>query len=72
VDCVRAAERDSVQDDRLQGDRQALLAFVGALNSTGRDAGAAVSALLLEEFGLAWVRLTINKPGAIRHAATSA
>jgi dihydroneopterin aldolase len=27
-----------------------------------------LAALLLQEFALAWVRLTINKPGAIRHA----
>ena len=46
-----------------------VLAFVGASEfHLVETLAQRLAALLLREFGLAWVRLTINKPGAIRHA----
>lgn len=70
VDCVRAAEQDSVQDTTdYKTLAKRVLAFVGASEfHLVETLAQRLAALLLEEFGLAWVRLTINKPGAIRHA----
>jgi dihydroneopterin aldolase len=68
VDCRRAARADDVADTldykRLS---KAVLAFVGAsefkLVETLADRTAK---LILAEFDIPWVRLTINKRGAIR------
>jgi len=70
VDCVRAAAQDSVQDTTdYKTIAKRVLAFVGASEfHLVETLAQRLAALLLEEFGLAWVRLTINKPGAIRHA----
>ena len=46
-----------------------VLAFVGASQFKLLETLAHTLALLLiKEFDLAWVRLSINKPGAIRHS----
>jgi dihydroneopterin aldolase len=70
VDCARAAVQDSVQDTTdYKAIAKRVLAFVGASEfHLVETLAQRLATLLLEEFGLAWVRLTINKPGAIRHA----
>lgn len=70
VDCVRAAAQDSVQDTTdYKAIAKRVLAFVAASEfHLVETLAQQLAALLLGEFGLAWVRVTINKPGAIRHA----
>ena len=34
----------------------------------GKDQAAGRAVLILEEFDVEWVRLSVNKPGAIRHS----
>jgi dihydroneopterin aldolase len=69
-DCRRAATTDQVADTldyKLVAKR--ILAFVGASEFQLLETLAQRLALLLiEEFGLEWVRISINKPGAIRHS----
>jgi dihydroneopterin aldolase len=70
VDCARAAARDSVADTTdYKTIAKRVLAWVGASEfHLVETLAQRLAALLLEEFALAWVRVTINKPGAIRHA----
>jgi dihydroneopterin aldolase len=70
VDCARAAAQDSVQDTTdYKAIAKRVLAFVAASEfHLVETLAQQLAALLLGEFGLAWVRVTINKPGAIRHA----
>ena len=70
VDCARAAAQDSVQDTiDYKAIAKRVLAFVAASEfQLVETLAQRLAALLLEEFGLAWVRVTINKPGAIRHS----
>jgi dihydroneopterin aldolase len=68
VDCVRAAVRDEVADtlDYKQVAKR-VLAFVGASEFKLVETMAErMAQLLLAEFALPWVRISINKPGAIR------
>lgn len=68
VDCVRAAQTDEVADT-LDYKRLAkrVIAFVEQSHFKLVETLAHRTALLiLEEFGVEWVRLTLNKPGAIR------
>jgi len=68
VDCRRAAVTDRV-DDTLDYKRVAkrVIAFVEASEFMLVETLAhRLALLLLEEFGLQWLRLSINKPGAIR------
>ena len=68
VDCARAAQSDDVADT-LDYKRVAkrLIGFVGESDFKLVETLAHRAALLiLEEFGIDWVRLSINKPGAIR------
>jgi dihydroneopterin aldolase len=69
-DCRRAAATDQVADTldyKLVAKR--ILAFVGASEFQLLETLAQRLALLLiEEFGLEWVRISINKPVAIRHS----
>lgn len=68
VDCARAAASDDVVDT-LDYKRVAkrLIAFVGESEFKLVETLAHRAALLiLEEFAVAWVRLSVNKPGAIR------
>jgi dihydroneopterin aldolase len=68
VDCRRAAASDSVADT-LDYKRVAkrVIAYVGASEFQLVETLAhRVALLVLEEFGIEWIRLSINKPGAIR------
>ena len=68
VDCRRAAERDDVADtlDYKKVSKR-IIAYVGASEFQLVETLAhRVALLVLEEFGVEWIRLSINKPGAIR------
>jgi dihydroneopterin aldolase len=68
VDCRAASVRDEV-DDTLDYKKVAkrVIAFIEASEFKLVETSAHRLALtLLEEFGIEWVRLSINKPGAIR------
>lgn len=70
VDCARAAERDAVEDstDYKQVAKR-VLQFVQASEFRLVETLAhRLAMLLIEEFRLEWLRITINKPGAIRHS----
>ena len=68
VDCARAAQSDEVVDTLdYKKVAKRLIAFVGDSQFQLVETLAHRTALLvLEEFGLEWVRLSVNKPGAIR------
>lgn len=70
VDCARAAQRDDVADTLdYKKVAKRLIAFVGESSFKLVETLAHRAALLiLEEFAVQWVRLSINKPGAIRHS----
>ena len=68
VDCARAAATDDVADT-LDYKRVAkrLIAFIEASEFKLVETLAHRAAMIvLEEFSLAWVRISVNKPGAIR------
>ncbi len=68
VDCARAAASDDVADtlDYKQVAKR-LIAFVSESEFMLVETMAHRAAMLiLEEFGVEWVRLSVNKPGAIR------
>jgi dihydroneopterin aldolase len=68
TDCARAAETDDVTltvDYKRVAKR--LIAFVEASDFKLVETLAHRAAMtLLEEFSLAWLRISVNKPGAIR------
>lgn len=68
VDCRNAAIRDEVEhtlDYKKVAKR--VIAFVEASEFKLVETLAhRLAMLILEEFGVAWVRLSVNKPGAIR------
>ena len=69
-DCARAAGTDAVADtvDYKQVAKRAL-AYVGASEFQLIETLAhRLALLLLAEFPLAWIRVELNKPGAIRHS----
>ena len=70
VDCARAAATDDVAstlDYKKVAKR--LIAFVSESEFKLVETLAHRAALLiLEEFNVEWVRLSVNKPGAIRHS----
>jgi dihydroneopterin aldolase len=70
VDCARAAASDDVAhtlDYKKVAKR--LIAFVETSEFKLVETLAHRAAMLiLEEFGVEWVRLSVNKPGAIRHS----
>ena len=70
VDCALAAQTDEVSstlDYKKVAKR--LIAFVGASEYKLVETLAHRAAMLiLEEFNVEWVRLSVNKPGAIRHS----
>ena len=69
-DCARAAGTDAVADtvDYKHVAKRAL-AFVGASEFQLIETLAhRLALLLLAEFPLAWIRVEVNKPGAIRHS----
>jgi dihydroneopterin aldolase len=70
VDCARAAESDDVADSTdYKSVAKRALQFVAASEFQLVETLAhRLALLLLDEFGLDWLRITINKPGAIRHS----
>jgi dihydroneopterin aldolase len=68
VDCRNAAIRDEVEDTLdYKKVAKRVTAFVEASEFKLVETLAHRLALLvLEEFGIAWIRLSVNKPGAIR------
>jgi dihydroneopterin aldolase len=68
VDCRRAALSDDVADTLdYKKVAKRVIAFVAASQFNLVESLIERTALLvLEEFGVEWVRLSINKPGAIR------
>lgn len=68
VDCTRAAIRDDVADT-LDYKRVAkrVIAFVESSEFMLVETMAhRMAMMILEEFGIEWIRIWINKPGAIR------
>jgi 7,8-dihydroneopterin aldolase/epimerase/oxygenase len=70
VDCTRAAQSDDVADTLdYKKVAKRIISFVEASECKLVETLAHRTALLiLHEFGIDWVRLSINKPGAIRHS----
>jgi len=70
VVCARAAASDDVADTLdYKKVAKRLIAFVGGSDFKLVETLAHRAAMLiLEEFAVDWVRLSVNKPGAIRHS----
>ena len=70
VDCARAAASDNVKDTvDYKSIAKRCIAFVGAAEFNLVETLAhQLATTLLAEFDIAWIRLSINKPGAIRHS----
>ena len=70
VDCARAAASDDVAHSvDYKSVAKRVLQFVGASEFQLVETLAhRLALLLLDEFTLDWLRVTINKPGAIRHS----
>lgn len=68
VDCARAAQSDDVVDTLdYKSVAKRVIAFVEASQFMLVETMAhRMAMLILEEFGIEWVRISINKPGAIR------
>jgi 7,8-dihydroneopterin aldolase/epimerase/oxygenase len=68
VDCRGASIRDEVEDTLdYKKVAKRVIAFVEASEFKLVETLAhRLALLLLEDFGVAWIRLSINKPGAIR------
>ena len=67
VDCARAAQTDDVVETLdYKKVAKRLIAFVEVGVQAGRDPRASPAMLIVEEFGIEWVGLSVNKPGAIR------
>lgn len=68
VDCARAAASDSVQDTvDYKSIAKRCIAFVGEAEFHLVETLAhRLATTLLAEFDIAWIRLSVNKPGAIR------
>jgi dihydroneopterin aldolase len=68
VDCRAAAISDEVEDTLdYKKVAKRVIAFVEASEYKLVETLAhRLALLLLEEFGVAWIRLSVNKPGAIR------
>src|SRR5688572_28594477 len=70
VDCARAAQCDDVVDTLdYKNVAKRLIAIVeGSEFKLVETLAHRAAVLILEEFGVEWVRLSVNKPGAIRHS----
>ncbi len=70
VDCARAARSDDVADTLdYKKVAKRLIAFVeGSDFKLVETLAHRAAMLILDEFGVEWVRLSVNKPGAIRHS----
>jgi len=71
ADIRRAAASDSIEDTLdYKGVAKRLLAFVGESRyQLVETLAERVAEIILNEFGVPWVRVRINKRGAVRHAA---
>jgi dihydroneopterin aldolase len=69
-DCARAAASDAVADtvDYKQVAKRVLAWVPGTEFQLVETLAHKLAMLLLAEFGLAWIRISICKPGAIRHS----
>jgi len=69
-DCTRAAHSDDVADTvDYKSVAKRVLGWVGESQFQLIETLAhRLALLLLEEFSLAWIRVRVNKPGAIRHS----
>ncbi len=68
ADIRRAAASDAI-DDALdyKAVSKRLIEFVGASEfQLVETLAERIAAIVLEEFGVPWLRLTVNKPGAVR------
>ena len=70
VDCRRAASSDDVADtvDYKKVSKRALAYIEASEFKLVETLAHRLALLLLEEFGLEWVRISLNKPGAIRNS----
>ena len=70
-DCERAARRDTVADtvDYKTVAKRVLSWVQTSQFHLVESLAHGLALLLLAEFPLAWVRVSINKPGAIRHSS---
>jgi dihydroneopterin aldolase len=70
VDCARAAASDEVADTLdYKKVAKRVLAFIESSEFRLVETLAEhLARLILEEFAVEWVRVALNKPGAIRHA----
>jgi dihydroneopterin aldolase len=68
LDCRAASRRDDVADTlNYKTVAKRLIAFVeGSSFNLVETLVERIAGLILEEFGVAWVRVTLSKPGAIR------
>jgi len=69
-DCQRAARRDQVEDTvDYKSVAKRVLSWVQASQfQLVESLAQGLALLLLAEFPLEWVRVSVNKPGAIRHS----
>jgi dihydroneopterin aldolase len=69
-DCARAAVRDSVADtvDYKQVAKRVLAYVEGSKFQLIEVLAHRLALMLLKEFPLEWIKIDLNKPGAIRHS----
>lgn len=70
VDCRRASASDDVADtvDYKRVAKRALAYIEASQFKLVETLAHRLALLLIEEFGLEWVRISLNKPGAIRNS----
>lgn len=70
ADIARAAATDRIEDTlNYKGVAKRVQEFVGESRfQLVETLAERIAALVLEEFGVAWIHVTVNKPGAIRGA----
>ena len=68
VDCSRAARNDDVADtlDYKQVAKRVIAFVEGSQFMLVETMANKMAVMILEEFGIEWIRISINKPGAIR------
>jgi dihydroneopterin aldolase len=69
-DCARAAQSDSVEDtvDYKRVAKRVLAWLPATQFHLVETLAHRLAMLLLAEFELEWIRVSVNKPGAIRHS----
>ena len=68
VDCARAARNDDVVDtlDYKQVAKRVIAFVEGSQFMLVETMAHKMGVMILEEFGIEWIRISVNKPGAIR------